>query len=76
MVSVQALLFPLSLRQQAVRAFVVSTLVHAGLVVGTILAGDAIARGAPWALVGAAALCLLAVFAIYRLRKRWHKTPE
>jgi uncharacterized membrane protein YdjX (TVP38/TMEM64 family) len=51
----------------------VSTLVHALLVVATILAGDAWARHDPWALAVAVALCAVAAVALFRLRRRWRR---
>ena len=49
----------------------ISTLVHAGLVVGAILAGDAIARGDPWALAAGASMILVAIAVVFHLRRRW-----
>jgi Mg-chelatase subunit ChlD len=45
MVQVQPLLFPTATRQQAVRAFAVSTVVHASLLVGLALIGVSLANG-------------------------------
>ena len=51
----------------------VSTLVHALFVVGTILAGDALARHDPRTLAIAIGVCAAAGVAVYRLRRHWRR---
>ena len=54
----------------------ISSLVHAGLVVGAILAGDALARGDPWALAAGELMILVAVAIVFHLRRRWKNASQ
>jgi len=53
----------------------VSTVVHASFVVGTVLMGDALMLGDSRALAAGVLLCVAAGVAIYRIRKRWKRSP-